>query len=594
MIIQALKEYYERKASDPDSDIAPHGFERKELPFLIVIDRNGNFLSLEDTRENEGKKLVGRKFLLPRSIGRSGVKSYETTFLLWDHIGYVLGIPRMDDQKSKSMAIKQHKTWLDRLRNLPKELSQDEGVKAIIQFYDKGGVDKVLSTDQVKELRKIPGCNVSFRLNTDLVPVPCRDSVKHHVVETLNEFADENQKLGVCIVTGEKGVIVRTHGKTPINRDSNSLVGFQRNSGYDSYGKEQGYNAPMIKSTEFAYTTALKTLLGSKTQHILVGNTHTVFWSKKATSYEKKFDAYFREPERDDPDTGSNVVKTLFDSFRTGTYPYNEGNTPCYVLGLSPSSARIAVSYWEELSVSTFSRRIKEYFEDFSIVKEPNRPEYYPIQEILRIISPGDKVENIHPGIAGDLMHAILSGAPYPANLLQSALNRVRSDVKHRVTRVRAAIIKAYLNRYYRFYYSKGYKVISLGLDVAQPSIGYQLGRLFATLEKIQERASPGLNATIRERYYGAACMSPVTVFPTLLRLKNHHLSKIENRGNVVYYENLLGEIMGKVKDLPDHLDLHEQGLFAIGYYHQRQDFYRKKGDKNEKDVEDIQNEEDA
>lgn len=116
-------------------------------------------------------------------------------------------------------------------------------------------------------------------------------------------------------------------------------------------------------------------------------------------------------------------------------------------------------------------------------------------------------------------------------------------------------------------------------LDTNQTSVGYQLGRLFAVLEKIQEEANPGINATIRERFYGAACATPVTVFANLMRLKNHHLAKLENKGRVVNFERLLGEIIANLSDFPAHLSLHEQALFAIGYYHQRQDFFNKKSD---------------
>ena len=120
-----------------------------------------------------------------------------------------------------------------------------------------------------------------------------------------------------------------------------------------------------------------------------------------------------------------------------------------------------------------------------------------------------------------------------------------------------------------------------MSLDVSQPSIGYHLGRLFATLEKIQEEANPGINATIRERFYGAGCSTPVAVFANLMRLKNHHLAKMDSRGRVVYFERLLGEIVGRFDDFPAHMDLHEQGRFAIGYYHQRQDFFTKKDESN-------------
>jgi CRISPR-associated protein Csd1 len=119
--------------------------------------------------------------------------------------------------------------------------------------------------------------------------------------------------------------------------------------------------------------------------------------------------------------------------------------------------------------------------------------------------------------------------------------------------------------------------MLSVAINRNQQTIGYHLGCLFAVLEKIQEDAKPGINATIRERYYGAACGSPVTVFPTLMRLKNHHLAKMENRGRVTNLERLIGEIMGHFDEFPVYLDLFQQGKFAIGYYHQRQDLFTSK-----------------
>lgn len=184
-------------------------------------------------------------------------------------------------------------------------------------------------------------------------------------------------------------------------------------------------------------------------------------------------------------------------------------------------------------------------------------------------------------------MRAILEGTPYPATLLQAALRRIRSDTEYRVKPVRAALIKAYLNRYYRFYPNESHKEVGVSLDKYQPSVGYHLGRLFAVLEKIQEEANPNLNATIRERYYGAACAQPVTVFANLLRLKNHHLAKLENKGRVVNFEIMLSEILANVEDFPAYLDLHEQGRFAVGYYHQRQWFYSKKNETRKDDLND-------
>lgn len=574
MILSALKEYYDRKAADPESDIAPEGFEKKELQFLIVIDESGRFINIEDTRESVGKK-SGKTFLLPRSLGRSGSKSYETTFLLWDHIGYILGLP-VEDEKSK----KQHQTWLNMLADLPVDLAEDLGVKSVISFYKNHENEKAIASPMIQECLKAPQCNMSFRLVSD-VPVPCRETVRAFITDNSKtmepEDEGESQTVGICLVTGEKGVIARTHGRTSIDKDTKCLVGIQRNCGYDSYGKEQGYNAPIIKSTEFAYVTALNTLLKSRSQRISIGDAATVFWSQRQSAFESDFAFLFKEPEKDNPDLGVEKVKALFESVNSGSYLEDDGDIPFYILGLSPNAARISIRFWHVGTIAEFALRIRQYFEDFAIIKPKSEPVIYSIWRILVSVATQGDSKKIPPNLAGDFMQSILNGTPYPATMLQAVLRRIRSDTEKRVVPVRAALIKAYLNRYYRFYQNQNYKEVGIELDTNQTSIGYQLGRLFSVLEKIQQEANPGINATITERFYGAACATPVTVFANLLRLKNHHLAKLDNKGRVVNFERLLGEIMNNLTDFPAHLSLHEQGLFAIGYYHQRQDFYTAK-----------------
>ena len=593
MILQALKGYYDRKVTDPESEIAPEGFEKKELQFLIVINEDGKFISIEDTREKNGKKLIGKTFLLPRSIVRSGSKSYETTFLLWDHIGYLLGLPSEDEKSCK-----QHKTWIDNLHKLPEILLNDEGVAAIIKFYATGQMQKAISSEQIIECLKVSSCNMAFRLTND-VPVPCRPRIREYVMscnadcgdETDSSESDSNCNRGVCLVTGESGIIARKHGKTPINKDCNSLIGIQKKSGYDSYGKQQGYNAPIIKSTEFAYTTALNTLIKSQSQKIQVGDSTMVFWSEKESSFESAFSAFFGEPDSDSPDNYTEKVKALFKAPMSGAYFEDDGNMKFNILGLSPGGgSRISVRYWKTGTIKEFAIHIKQYFEDFKIVKSPKEPEYYWIRRILETLAVQGDYEKTPPNLAGAFIKSILEGTPYPATLLQAAIRRIHAGIKkkgkggtevvERVTPEIAATLKACMNRHYQFNPNKNYKEVTMALDKAQPSIGYQLGRLFAVLERIQEAASPGLNATIRDRFYGAASTTPVTVFSRLLNLQKHHSAKIAERGKVIFFENLLGEIIGNITDFPSHLSLHEQGLFSIGYYHQRQAFFAKTEEK--------------
>lgn len=568
MILQALKEYYDRKAADPDSDIAPEGWERKEIPFVIVLDHDGNLIQIEDTRECEGKKKRAKTFLVPQAVKKtSGIAAN----LLWDVAGYVFGI---DIKGNQERAINQKKAFINRLTN---ELGDIKVVQTIINFLNNVTEDRLLKESCWEEIVEI-NPNLSFRMNTDSYLICQEPDVISKISLNAKNAVDDN--LGVCLVTGKNAKIKVLHtsikGVYGAQSAGANIVSFNLDA-FKSYGKLQGLNAPVGNEAEFSYTTALNTLLGKDSkQRLSIGDASTVFWSEKETSFESDFSFFFKEPDKDNPDAGTERVKALFESVNSGAYRDDDSNTRFYILGLSPNAARIAIRFWHFGTISEYATRIRQYFEDFSIIKPPKEPEYYSIWRILVNIATQDKSENIPPNLAGEFMRSILDGAPYPATLLQAALRRIRSDTENRVKPVRAALIKAYLNRYYRFYPNQNIKEVKMELDVTQPSIGYQLGRLFATLEKIQEEANPGINATIRERFYGAACSTPVTVFTNLLRLKNHHLAKMDNRGRVVNFERLLGEIMGNLNDFPAHLDLHEQGRFAIGYYHQRQAFFTK------------------
>jgi len=578
MILQALKEYYDRKASDAESDIAPEGFERKPIPFLIVIGRNGKFINLEDTRERIGNRFIAKTFLVPRSKPRSGSLSYKTTFLLWDHAGYVLQHP--DDNKAKN----QHTTWLRSLKELPPELNNDEGVTAILKFYDSGGVDDVKSHKTWNECTKVLSCNMTFKLAGEILPIPCCHAVQEYVKQASKSSSDitdesiEDKVIGRCLVTGEVGEIVRVHSDTRISKDSKKLVGFQKNSGFDSYGKEQGYNAPVGKSAEFAYTTALNTLLKSS-HRMLVGDAVTVCWSEKSSDLENQIADFFSEPPKDDPDRGVRAIESLFKSIKSGAFLADENEkTRFYVLGLSPNSARIAIRFWIVGTVAGMAVKIKQHFDDLRIVHGPRDKDVFSLFRLLVSTAAQGKADNITPNLAGDTIRSILEGLPYPKTLLSAAVRRNRAEQE--VTYYRAALIKACINRATRFKNTSIKEELKMSLDENNTNIGYRLGRLFATLEKIQQEANPGINSTIRDRFYGAASGTPVAVFGNLMRLKNHHLAKLESAGRRVFFEKRLGQIIDGVEAkiaFPTHLNLEDQGRFAIGYYHQMQDFFIKK-----------------
>jgi len=315
-----------------------------------------------------------------------------------------------------------------------------------------------------------------------------------------------------------------------------------------------------------------------------MADTSLVFWSFDDTTFEDEFASILFEPFKDDPDSGTEVLNRLLSAPRTGWYREEEDNRQFCYLALSPNSARISVREWTVGSVGTFSARIRCFFHEMSIVKPSYEPTYYRINRILEavycredrmLLKPRDRDKAVPSNMDAQLLHVALAGGPYPLPFVKTALRRLHSPKKDRDIPCLVAVVKAWLNRHLSLNPNPNLKEMSMELDTSQPSVGYQLGRLFAVLEKIQECASKGsLNSTIREKFYGAACTTPVAVFATLLRLKNHHLAKEPSKGKVVYFERLLGEIMSHVSDFPAHLDLQEQGRFAIGYYHQRQAFF--------------------
>ena len=353
-------------------------------------------------------------------------------------------------------------------------------------------------------------------------------------------------------------------------------MGFQKNSGYDSYYKEQGLNAPVSKIAEDAYTTALNVLLSKDSRNkFRIADTSVLFWSQKQTVFENQFSFFFNAPEKDDPDRNVNEVRALFESIHTGILN-TDGDTPFYVLGLAPNAARISIRFWKTGKVTDFASNIARHFIDLEIVRsKKDEQDYFTLFSLLSNVSFEYKIDNAPPYLAGKIIESVLDGTKYPDTLQQQCIRRIRAE--QNVNRIRAAILKACLNRKIEIN-NINEKQITMSLDLENNNQGYLCGRLFAVLEKIQEDAQPGINTTIKDRYYGAASSTPVTVFGRLLNLSNHHLEKL-GKGSKTYYEKMIQEIMSGVSSqgLPPHLSLDDQSRFAIGYYHQRQDLFTRK-----------------
>lgn len=587
MILQALNEYYERKfahqaeATDAGASIAPRGFENKEIPFVIVLDRSGALVQIEDTRSGDGKKKQGRSFLLPQSAKKSVNVSSS---LLWGNAEYVLGIPdkkKLEDNRLKGTEaryrrrlVEMHDAFIHLIRARLASVVDDAGVAAVLTFLDEIDFERLAQEPVWPDVEgKNP--NLTFRLAGDSsdMSVCARPAVVAALKNAQAAQKAEASESGFCLVTGEPDRIERLHpaikGVWDTQTSGANIVSFNLDA-FNSYGKAQGDNAPVGEHAAFTYTTALNHLLRrGSSQRLQVGDTSAVFWAAGPSGFENDFSALFSGGGKNDPDRGIQAVRDLLEATKSGVYNKEDRNARFCVLGLAPNAARIAIRFWQVGPVKEFALHIAQHFADIEIEKPAYESGYLPLWRLLGSTALQGKSENVPPDLAGDTMRAILTGLPYPAMLLQAAVRRCRAEQE--ITYPRAAVIKASLNRLFR---QRKAKELTMSLDKSNSDPGYRLGRLFAALERIQADAQPGIKATIRDRYYGAASSSPGSVFPVLLRLKNHHLAKLDKPGYIVRYEKLLGEIVDGISDFPAQLNLREQGLFAIGYYQQQQDFF--------------------
>ncbi|MEW6378747.1 MAG: type I-C CRISPR-associated protein Cas8c/Csd1 [bacterium] len=579
MILQALAQYYQRLKDN--SQVALEGFQKQEIPFLIILDRKGNFIGLQDTRQGEGKRKTGRICTVPKAVKKtSGIASN----LLWENPAYVLGRPKVDKKKDfpklLERAKEQHACFISNIHETFPDPAADEGISSVVRFLERGDFAQVFAHPLWPEIEE-SGANITFQLEGDMDLICQRDVV---IKAITSGDANEEREQQPCLITGELDQPVRLHtaikGVWGAQPTGANIVSFNLPA-FNSFSKTQGENAPIGKKAEFAYTTALNTLLakGSR-QRIQVGDASTVFWTARENSIERWFADLFGEPAKEVSDQDNAAIRNLYAGPTGGAPPLDEDLTPFFVLGLAPNAARLAIRFWYAGTVGEVARNIRQHFDDIAILHSPKEPDHLSLFRLLVSTAMQGDSKNIQPNLAGEVMKSILAGTPYPKTLLNAAIMRIKAEQSRKdkngnslpnVSYPRAALIKAVLVREARFY-RKSEKEVGMSLDQNNANPGYRLGRLFAVLERAQECASPGINATIRDRFYAAASSTPVVVFPHLLKLKNHHIAKLDNKGQAVNLEKQISEIMAGLSDFPSRLDLCDQGRFAIGYYHQRQD----------------------
>ena len=564
MILKALYDYYNRCDNLPAK-----GLEEKEIGFLLVLSPNGQFLRFEDCRIGKDH---ARIYLVKKHVGRS---SAAVANYLYDNSAYVLGYSEKSNGKEQLYL----DTFKEKVESIGDAFPDNKDITAIRKFYSNSRdmIIELVSQDalweDIKKNLSKKYSTFSFRIEGDLKIV----AEKKELLQ-LEECNDKAEADDICLVSGKHGPSVETTTATmiPGSQAIAKLVSFQVNSGYDSYGKTKCGNAPISEEAEFAYTTALNSMLqkGSRNKFML-GTRTFVFWASNNNEASKEteeslFDLLgFSEEANDDPNANLMKVRKVFESINSGMLK-TDLDDKFYILGLAPNSARIAVVYWSETTLKDFAEKILKHFSDMEIqdTRKDKKP-YMGIREIISSVTLGGKMSDATPNLPESVVKSIFQGLPYPQTLYSACLRRIRAEQKLTITR--AAIIKAYLNRQ-----SNNNKNIDIMLDTENNNQGYLCGRLFAVLDKIQEEANK--ISSIRERYMNAASSTPSAVFATILNLSVHHSEKLEE-GRRIYFEKLKQEILDKVSadGFPTHLDLQDQGRFFVGYYHQRQDFFTSK-----------------
>ena len=604
MILQALNRYYDILSTDPQINIAPPGYCTANVSFAINLSSEGELLDIFPlfVPVERGNKLEEkpRRMIVPEQVKRSSGISPN---FLCDNNSYVLGISEKES-KDANYAIKRFESFRQYNVNLLEKADCDTA-RCVIYFLKSYLPSKGEKHPSIRANFEtlVKGGNLVFCVENNFVH---EDAVIREAWET--HRAGSQATRSQCLVTGQIAPIARLHPSLKGIRDANptgaSLVGFNARA-YESYNRVngQGMNSPVSETAVFAYTTILNYLLSAANPNkkIMIGDTTVVYW---AESEKKEYAAAFAgifSPEVIYENTGDNTGQKKTDELireiaqrvrRTqaldieGLRQGLDDKTRFYVLGLAPNAARVSVRFFLTDPFGKMIDRIMQHYRDLAIVKEYDRqPTYITVKNILdETVSKKISKPQPSPLMAGAVMRAILTNSPYPAALYYAIMTRIRADTDdekgRKINYTRAAVIKTFLIRKYRNQ-SIFKEVLVMSLNEQSTIPAYVLGRLFAVLEKVQFEAVGDINASIKDRYFTAACASPASVFPILLRLSQHHISKAEfGRASDRRIQDILNLLDVELNPIPQRLSLDEQGVFVLGYYHQRAAFYEPKNEK--------------
>ena len=582
MILQALVKHYETLAEQ--GKVSRQAWCRAKVTYALDIDTDGKLVGIISLKQEEerGKKTVWvpQMVEVPEMATRSlGVSAN----FLCDNSKYLLGI---DNDGSGKRVLECFQAAREKHESVLEDV-QSEAAVAVKHFFKNWDPMKAKEHPELLEKWEdiTSGGNLVFYVGT---------MYAHEDPDIRNAWekslqAEGNGTQEICLVTGKRTEISRIHtvirGIQGAQPSGAALVSFNEHS-FESYGKAQSFNAPVGKYAMFAYTTALNYLLSQRKYIFMLGDTTILFWAEDGEEIYQDLFMGSMEPTEDNQE----VLRGIFSNLQEGRGIDVDGvqvnpEQKFYILGLAPNAARLSVRFFYQNHFGKILSNIKKHYEQMEIVR-PNwdKIEFPGVWRVLfETVNQKSKEKKPQPNMAASVFEAVLSGKKYPESLYSNVMIRIRAE-QGRITRGRAAIIKACLIRNHGKQWTEEGSFV--GLNEQCKDVAYVLGREFAVLEAIQEDANPGINATIKDRYFNSACAAPASVFPILLKLKNSHIRKLET-GRRIFYEKMLTGLQGMIEvendqpaAFPRRLSLEEQGMFILGYYHQVQKRFEKKEEK--------------
>ena len=572
MILQALTRYYETLADQ--GKIARPGWAKSRISYALCLNTDGEFIQVIPLlEETGGKKPQPRQFDLPAPVKRSS--GIDSNFL-WDNSTYLLGV----DAKSKPDRSRQCFIACRERHNAVLDGVNSTAAAAILRFFDTWNPDNARTHPALQNDFEgmTAGGNLMFRIDGAF---PHEDEAIRHAWQAYYDKAEGDTQQ--CLVTGQEDQIAVVHpsikGVDGAQSSGAAIVSFNAPA-FCSYGQEQSFNAPVGRYAAFAYTAALNHLLADRENVQKIGDTSVVCWAENAEPQYQAFTfaaLFGQKQDRLDENDLRETVRRLASGMRVPEHDLDPDRT-FYILGLAPNAARLSVRFFFRDSFGHLMKNVNEHHERMEIVRPSyDKYETIPLWAMLReTVNQNSRDKSPSPIMAGAVARAIFTGGLYPAMLLEQTMMRIRAE--RDINRGKAAIIKAYYLRNSNPDCPK--EVLTVALNEASTNPAYTLGRLFSVYEAVQSDANPGINSTIKDKYFNSAASTPATIFPLLDNLCQKHLRKLST-GRRIWYEKQIMALTAVLGDeYPTRMNLPQQGSFNLGYYHQTQKRYEKKEEK--------------